>query len=247
VTGTTRPEDGGAPRDGAFEQERERLYRRVLTSVAHDLKTPLACIVGSLEICGRAKEKLTPENRDALVASALQEAYRLDDFVTNILDMDRMESGTVRPKKELCPMEPLLNDCAASLGPRLHGRGVAVRTVSAPFSVAVDPLLLTRAVGLVLDNAAKYAGPHPAIGMECEKIGNLAVIRIRDNGPGIPEGRLEEIFVKYVRPAASDRRHSGAGLGLSLCREIMRLLGGTVTASNAADGAGAVFTFTLAA
>src|SRR4051812_36475440 len=100
----------------AFEQERERLHRIVLSSVSHDLKTPLACIIGSLEIFERTKEKLTLEKRNTLINTALQEAYRLDSFITNILDMAKFESDAVKVKKEVCVMELLLEDCLILLG-----------------------------------------------------------------------------------------------------------------------------------
>ncbi len=231
----------------AFEQEREQLHRNILSSVSHDLKTPLACIIGSLEIHERTKEKLSPDKKNILINTALEEAHRLDSFITNILDMAKLESGMVKVKKEPCVMDLLLDDCLTFLGHRLRECSVSIKAIPAPFTVTTDPLLLTRAICIVLDNAAKYCHSHPGIDMEYEKIGDQVAIRIQDSGPGIPESKLEDIFSKYARFATQDHQRAGTGLGLPICREIMRLLGGTVTVANVADGKGAVFTLAFAA
>jgi K+-sensing histidine kinase KdpD len=231
----------------SFEQEREKLHRAVLTSVSHDLKTPLSCIIGSLEIYERTKEKLTLDKKNILINTALQEAYRLDSFVTNILDMARLESGAVKVKKELYVMDLLLEDCRISLGQRLLGCDISIKAIPATFPVTTDSLLLMRAICIVLDNAARYASLHPAIGVEYEKVGKQTIIRIQDNGPGIPKEKMEEIFSKYASFAIQDHKHSGTGLGLPICREIMRLLDGTVTVTNLPAGKGAVFTLAFAA
>src|SRR5436305_33782 len=114
---------------GGFEQERERLHRTVLTSVSHDLKTPLSCIIGSLEIYERTKEKLTLDKKNTLINTALQEAYRLDSFITNILDMAKLESNAIRLKKELCVMDLLLEDCLILLGRRLSECRVSIKPI----------------------------------------------------------------------------------------------------------------------
>src|SRR5271170_3181393 len=136
----------------AFEQEREQLHRSVLTSVSHDLKTPLTCIIGALEVYDRTKEKLSLDKKNTLISTALQEAYRLDSFITNILDMARLESGAVKVKKELCVMDLLLEDCLILLGRRLRECDVSIKAIPATFPVTTDPLLLMRAICIVMDN-----------------------------------------------------------------------------------------------
>lgn len=223
------------------------MHRDMLSAVSHDLKTPLACIIGSLEIYERLKDKLSAEEINTLITTARQEAYRLDDLISNILDMARFESGAVSVKKQLCEMGQLLEDCLIQLGPRLRDCGIAITAAPARISVFTDPLLLSRAISCVLDNAAKHGGLRPVIRVQYEIAGAKAIIRIQDNGPGIPESELEEIFSKYARFTRTGQTHVGTGLGLAICREIMRLLGGTVTAANLKDGPGAVFTLSFAA
>lgn len=231
---------------GSFPQDHEQLHRNVLTSVSHDLKTPLTCIIGALEVYERSKEKLTLEKKNTLIHTALQEAYRLDGFITNILDMAKLENGDLALKKELCVMDLLLEDCLIMLGSRLRDSEVNIKAVGDTFTLNTDPMLLTRAICIVLDNAAKYGPRHPVICVEYEKIEEQVIIRIGDNGLGIPKSKLEDIFSKYTRFAIQDHKHAGTGLGLPICREIMRLLGGTVTAANQ-KGSGAEFTLAFAA
>ena len=230
-----------------FDQEREKLHRNVLTSISHDLKTPLACIIGSLEIYERTKEKLSAEKKTILINTALQEAYRLDSFITNILDIAKFESNVTIIKKELCVMNLLMEDCLIMLGHRLQKCDITILPIPAVFTVITDSLLLMRAVCIILDNAAQYGVGQPIIRVEYERIGLYAVIRVDDNGPGIPPSQLEAIFSKYTRLNAQDHKNAGTGLGLPICREIMRLLGGEVTVKNNANGNGAQFTLTFLA
>lgn len=244
---TNPPDNQVAKQHAALDQERERLHRRILNPVAHDLKTPLACIIGSLEIYQRSKEKLSPLNQENLLATALQEAYRLDDLISNILDMARFEANAAPAVKKSCEMNQLVEDSRTSLGHRLNHCELNIKTVPGGFTVTTDPELLVRAIACILDNAAKYGPARPVIGIAYETASEQVVIRIQDNGPGIPESKLEEIFSKYTRFIPPGHPFAGTGLGLPICREIMRLLGGTVTAANLADGKGAVFTLAFAA
>lgn len=244
---TKPPVNISVPQDAFPEQERERLHRSVLRAVSHDLKTPLACIIGSLEIYGRTKDKLSPDKQNILIDTALQEAYRLDSLLTNVLEMARLEEGAVQVKHQSYDMDLLLQDCLIQLGHRLSGCDISIKAMPASFSVTTDPVLLTRAICCVLDNAARHGSTHPVIGVEYEMTGGQIIIRIQDNGPGIPESKSEEIFTKYTRFTPQGRTHTGSGLGLPIAREIMRLLDGTVTAANRPDGSGAVFTLSFAA
>lgn len=226
-------------------QEQEKLHRNILTSVSHDLKTPLACIIGSLEIFERAKERLTAEEKDILINTSLQEAYRLNSFITNILDMAKFEQGMVKPFKEPYEMNLLIKDCLLTMGLRLKSCAIEINDTAIPVVMVTDHLLLERALCILLDNAAKYCPPCTSIKIKYERIGDLVAIRVEDNGPGIPKAKMEDIFCKYLRLSKHDCKIAGSGLGLTICREIMRLLGGTVTVANCEDGKGAMFTLTF--
>jgi K+-sensing histidine kinase KdpD len=231
-----------SPLSNEQEQAREQMHRSILTTVSHDLKTPLACIIGSLEIFERTKDRLSSEKQDVLIHTALHEAYRLESFINNILDMAKFECNGIKLKKEACEMDALLEDCLVSHGERLSDCEVSIHAIPAPFTLHTDQALLARAICIVVDNAAQYSKPHPVIRIEYEQVDGNVEIRIQDNGRGIPTANLESIFSKYERIARQDYKHAGTGLGLPICREIMRLLGGTVTASNLVGGRGALFT-----
>jgi two-component system sensor histidine kinase KdpD len=217
----------------------------MLSAVSHDLKTPLATIIGSLEIYNRMEKKLTKEKRDMLINSALIESYRLDGFITNILDMAKLENGMVNVRRESCDLGNLINDCITRLGPR-RDRCEISYAMETDGQMLLDPMLFSRAVGLVLDNAAKHGGKSPVIQVESGVDGERLVVNIRDHGPGLPEGKEDEIFSKYTRFAKEDQQNAGTGLGLAICRHLMTVQGGSVHGKNHTTG-GAQFTLSLPA
>jgi K+-sensing histidine kinase KdpD len=232
----------------AFNKEKEHIHRQMMSSVSHDLKTPLASIIGSLEIYERMKDKLKPENKQALLDMALQEAYRLDTFITNILDMAKLENGQVKSRCIPCEIDNMLHDCITQLTTRLKDSKVEIRALSgAALTSHTDCMLLQRCVALVLDNAVKHGGTPSHIIIEYgeDDLGRH-FIRIRDHGTGVEDARKEAIFSKYTRFVKQDMQNAGTGLGLAICRESLRILGGTVNIADAPEG-GAVFTLTFPA
>ncbi len=227
----------------SFSRERERIHRQMMSSVSHDLKTPLASIIGSLEIHEQMQDRLPPEKRQVLLDTALQEAYRLDNFITNILDMAKLESHQVKVKRELCDIGALLQDCLTHLSLRLRESRVSVHAASGALTATTDPTLLQRAVLLLLDNAVRYGGMPSVIDIEYGR-GDFGhcFITVRDHGAGVPESEREAIFSKYTRFVKEDTKNAGTGLGLAICREIMRLLEGSVSVGDCDGGGGAVFT-----
>ncbi len=225
-----------AAADKSFDETREQIHRQMMSAVSHDLKTPLATIIGSLEVYFRMNDRLTPEKRTTLINSALMEAYRLDNFITNILDMAKLENGMVNIKSEKTELTSLLRDSVTRLGPRREKGDIRFPEGNSPIFVRTDPMLLSRAAGLVLDNALKHGGQHPTIWVNYGADHDKAFISIRDNGAGIPPGKEEDIFSKYTRYSKSDQQNAGTGLGLPIVREIMRNLAGEITVANHAEG-----------
>ena len=234
--------------DDRFNQERVRMHRQLYSAISHDLKTPLASIIGALEIYQRMKEKLSEEKRDALLLTALQEAYRLDYFVTNILDMGKLENDMVRAKKEPIHIGECIKNCIAGLDNRLRDSHVTTRALSGEVTIASDAPLLCRALTILLDNAVKYGGKpaHVTVSYGLDATGQC-FIEVGDNGPGIPPAQMHTVFDKYTRFAKRDQQHAGTGLGLAICREIMRLLGGTVEVAAQSPNAGATFVLKFSA
>ncbi|MDP9128466.1 MAG: ATP-binding protein [Pseudomonadota bacterium] len=236
------PQSPSTTVDTSFDRERERIHRQMLSSVSHDLKTPLASIIGSLEVFTRMHEQLSPEKRTTLISVALQEAYRLDAFISNILDMARLENSAVKSKQESVEIGPLLRNCLTRMENYMRGATINILPMGGEIVTMTDAVLFSRAIGLVLDNAVKYGGKPPMITVKFgEESREWGYISIHDNGSGIPESQIENIFSKYTRFAREDQQNAGTGLGLAIAREILRLLQGRITAANHPDG-GAVFT-----
>lgn len=222
--------------NGSFDRERERIHRQMLSSVSHDLKTPLASIIGSLEIFDRMKDRLAEDKKNSLIQVALQEAYRLDNFITNILDMAKLENGMVKPKSEDTDIISVIRDCLMKMSNRLS-QSVVHFNPAEKIDVKTDPVLLSRAVSLVLDNAVKYGGNPPVINIQVQRPAqDMIVIDVQDNGIGIPQERKAVIFSKYTRFAKEDQQNAGTGLGLSIGRAIMQLLQGDLVVSETTDG-----------
>lgn len=229
------------PARETFDETREKVHRAMMSAVSHDLKTPLATIIGSLEIYTRMADKLSAEKKTILMKSALSEAYRLDQFITNILDMAKLESGMVQPTLTPCDLNSIIQDCIKKLGPRGAQYRIELETEHPPFTFLCDAVFLGRAIGLILDNATKHAGKNPLIHIAYGRRPDGIWIHVRDDGPGFPAGSEETIFSKYTRMGRSDQQQAGTGLGLAICRQLMQLLGGSVTASIHPEG-GALFT-----
>lgn len=240
------PDQPAAPLNTeSFDRERERLHRQMLSSVSHDLKTPLASIIGSLEVFERMKDKLAEDKKLSLIQVALQEAYRLDNFITNILDMAKLENNMVKAKHEDADIASLIRDCLLRLNNRLSNSTVNFHPTER-IEVMTDAVLLSRAICLVLDNAVKYGGKPPVIDITLgRRDDNIVFIDIKDNGDGVPAERKEAIFSKYTRFTKEDQQNAGTGLGLSIGRAIMNLIGGDLVTSSP-DGH-TIFTLTFPA
>ncbi len=221
---------------------REDLHRQILSTVSHDLKTPLATIIGSLEVYQKMYDKLSPEKRQLLLHASLAEAYRLDNFITNILDMTRLEAGVVRASAEVCDIQQIIKDTITRLGPKGLAATVEISISPRAGDLITDPMLLGRALGLVVENSLRHGGggKAPIIEITSSHNGHAHSIHVRDHGPGIPENRLEDIFAKYTRFNNADYQNAGTGLGLSIARELMTTIDGKITAQNHAAG-GALF------
>jgi two-component system sensor histidine kinase KdpD len=232
--------------DSRFREEREKLRSMLLSSVSHDLKTPLASIIGSISVLRSLKKagRVTDEQEDTLTETALDEAQRLDSFITNILSMTRIESGDIEfSTSEHDPMEPL-STVLKALRPRLKDRTVNVKGDTTGIRVMMDGMMTTQVLQNIIDNAAKYSPEGAAIDLTLEASGGCFRYHVRDYGPGIPDDMLDRVFDKYERLNKTDSQVAGTGLGLAIAKSVMRAQGGDVTVANHAEG-GAIFTLHL--
>ena len=232
--------------DSRFREEREKLRSMLLSSVSHDLKTPLASIIGSISVLRslRKSGRVTDEQEDTLTETALEEAQRLDSFITNILSMTRIESGEIEfATSEHDPMEPV-GTVLKALRTRLKNREVKVSGDTKGMQVMMDAMMTTQVLQNIIDNAAKYSPEGAAIDVSLEVSDGQFHYRVRDYGAGIPDHMLDRVFDKYERLNKSDSQVAGTGLGLAIAKSVMRAQGGDVTVKNHEEG-GAIFSLHL--
>jgi len=226
-----------------METEREQVRSTLLSSVSHDLRTPLAVVTGVASTLLGDDDRLDAATRRELLQSVFDEADRLDRLVRNLLDMTRLESGGVRLQLEWQPLEEVIGTALGRLHARLRTREVFVGLAQDLPLLNLDAVLMEQVLVNLLENAIKYtpAGSPLAIVGRCT--GQEVVLEILDNGPGIAPGDEERIFEKFYRSPGSGGQ-GGVGLGLTICRTVVGAHGGGITARTRGGG-GAAFEITL--
>jgi len=223
------------------EIEAEQLRSSLLSSVSHDLRTPLAVITGATGTVLQGGASMDEAMRQDLLKTVLEEAERLNRLIRNLLDMTRLESGAVKVKKEWLPFEEVVGGALNRLESRLGTREVAVDLPADLPLVPCDAVLLEQALINLVENAVKYS--DGAIEIRAIAVEKALAVEVSDRGPGIPAGEEERIFDKFHRTTYEGGRE-GVGLGLTICRAIVSAHGGKIWALNR-DGGGATFRFTL--
>jgi two-component system sensor histidine kinase KdpD len=219
--------------------ESERLRSTLLSSVSHDLRTPLAAITGAASGLLEEPPPEPPRARE-LASTVLDEAERLNRLVGNLLDMTRLETGTLQPKREWHSLEEVVGSALARVKRQAGGHVLAVEVAPDLPLVPLDAVLVEQAVVNLLENALRHGGPGSAVRVAARREGEDAVVEVSDDGPGFPPEDAERVFEKFYRA----RGGVGAGLGLAIVRAIVTAHGGT-TRAEAGRPRGAVFRFTL--
>jgi two-component system sensor histidine kinase KdpD len=219
--------------------ERERLRSAMLTSVSHDLRTPLASIIGALSSLRSYRDRYDDAARDELLGTALSEAERLDRFVGNLLDMTRLDAGVIVPKREAVEVGDLISTTLRRAAPVLKDRIVASTVAPDLPALSLDFVLAEQALFNILDNAAKYSASGGRIEVEGRRTVGRVEIVLRDDGPGIDPAALDRLFDKFYRADDGDRRRAGTGLGLAIAKGFVEVQGGTIAARNRRDRSGA--------
>jgi two-component system sensor histidine kinase KdpD len=225
--------------------ETERLRAALLTSLSHDLKTPLASILGSATSLKHHRAALDEHSQAELIATIEEEAERLHRFIANLLDMTRLESGGLAPKLELIDVGDVIGSALNRADHILSQHRVVLDMTPGLPMVKLDPVLLEQVLFNLLDNAAKYASPGTRILLRARQQGAAVAVEVADEGSGIAEGDLERIFDPFYRVQSADHQRAGTGLGLAICRGFVEAMGGTITARNPPDSRGAVFTISI--
>jgi two-component system sensor histidine kinase KdpD len=222
--------------------EAERLRNSLLSSVSHDLRTPLASITGAASSLLEAGDQLGDTTRTELLSSIHQEAERLDRLVNNLLEMTRLEAGGVTIRREWQPLEGVLGAVLKRLDRRLSDRVVHIDLPGDLPLVPFDAMLIEQVLINILENAAKYTPAGSPIDISAATVDGAVRIDVADRGPGFEPGEEQRVFEKFYRgPTATGR---GVGLGLAISRAVIEAHGGRIWAEPR-PGGGAVFHFTL--
>ena len=224
--------------------ETERLRSALLSSVSHDLRSPLASMIGAAGTLSSYGEQLPPEERSQLLEAILGEGQRLDRYIQNLLDMTRLGHGTLKLNRDWVDVAEIVAAAVARL--RKLFPDLRVDTVLPPDTVLlyVHPALIEQALFNILENAARFSPPGEAVRITVRGAGERLLIDVADRGPGIPEEERARIFDMFYSVARGDRAPQGTGLGLAICRGMIGAHGGSVEALPG-DGAGTTIRINL--
>ena len=228
-----------------LQAESERLRGALLTSISHDLGTPLAAIIGAASSLKSVGDRYDGAQREELLATILDEAERLNRFVGNLLDMTKLESGAIAAKAEMIDLAEIVGTALQRAGKVLSRHRVKVDIAADLPMLRLDFVLFEQVLFNLLDNAAKYAGADTMIELRARRRDDMVELHVLDEGDGIPQDQVERIFDKFHRVEAGDRKRPGTGLGLAICRGFVTAMGGTIRARNRTDRRGGDFVIEL--
>lgn len=225
------------------QKEKEELRSALLSSVTHDLKTPLVSIIGSLSAIIRMPDKLNKKDQLKLIQTSHDEAERLNSFISNILSMTKLESGFVKLSPEWVYVGNILDNVIKRMKHRLKNHNI-IRE-GEKIEIMVDIPMMEQVLQNLLDNAVKYSPENSDIIIETTIDATGSIIKVIDEGKGVPIDVREKIFDKFFRISKRDHRIAGTGLGLSICKTIILAHGGEITVSENAIKKGSIFSIKL--
>jgi two-component system sensor histidine kinase KdpD len=225
--------------------ESERLRSALLTSISHDLKTPLASVLGAASTMRDLAAALSDAEKRDLLATVIDESERLNRFIANLLDMTKLESGAVVPNTALHDLGEIVGSALRRAAKILEGHKVELVLAADLPMLQLDAVLFEQVLFNLLDNAAKYSPPDTTISIRGRRDGDHVVLEISDEGAGIPPDELESVFDKFYRVQKGDHVRPGTGLGLAISRGFVEAMRGTISAASRSDRSGAVLTIRL--
>jgi two-component system sensor histidine kinase KdpD len=218
--------------------ETDRLRTALLSSVSHDLRTPLVTIIGAAGSLADTPD-LGPEARRDLAENIREEGERLDRYVQNLLDMTRLGHGALRPRLVPLDLAELIGTARQRMRVPLRAHHLAADLPERLPLVLADGVLLEQVLVNLLDNAAKYAPPDTEIAVQARTSGVMVELSVTDDGPGIPAAEQARVFDMFYRVSEGDRQRGGTGLGLAICKGLIEAMGGAIRAETARpDGTG---------
>ena len=226
--------------------ETERLRSAILTSVSHDLKTPLAGILGAVTSLRQYADRFDQQAREDLLATVQDEAERMNRFVANLLDMTKLDAGVLKPKAEILDLADIVGAALGHVRRLLARHRLSVEIAPDLPMVILDFVLMEHVLINLLDNAAKYTPEGSIITIRARRDTSSVTLEICDNGPGIDTDSLPRLFDKFYRAEQGDKNNIGTGLGLAICRGFLDAMGASISVRNEPLG-GAIFSIHLPA
>jgi two-component system sensor histidine kinase KdpD len=238
---------GELAQQAQHRSDQERLRNVMLSSVSHDLRTPLATITGSITTLLDSGDRLDQPTRRGLMESIRDDAAALAHQVRDMLDLTRLESGTLQARREWHPVDEVVGGAMTRVERMLGDRPVAVDVADDLPLVSIDAALVELLLVNLLENAVHHTPPGTAIAFAAQLVDDRLVLTVADSGPGVPAAERDRVFEKFWRGSSgtTSRSSRGSGLGLAICRAIVDLHGGTITVRDRDDGPGACFVATL--
>ena len=225
--------------------EADRLRSALLTSISHDLKTPLAAVIGSAGTLRDLSGKLSDAEKVDLLTTVIDESERLNRFIANLLDMTKLESGAIVPNSARHDLGEIVGTALQRASKILSGLRVELDLAPDIPMVEVDAVLFEQVLFNLLDNAAKYSDADTTVRIQSWRDSEAVYLQVLDEGPGIADADLEQIFDKFYRAQKGDHVRAGTGLGLAISRGFVEAMNGTIRAANRTDRSGAIFTIRL--
>jgi two-component system sensor histidine kinase KdpD len=225
--------------------ESDRLRGALLTSISHDLKTPLASVLGAASTMRDLGNGLTDAEMRDLLATVIDESERLNRFIANLLDMTKLESGAIVPNTARLDVGEIVGSALRRAGKILVHHKVSLELAADLPMPELDAVLFEQVLFNLLDNAAKYAPAETTISIRGTRDRDSIALQILDEGSGIPPAELDSVFDKFYRAQKGDHVRPGTGLGLAISRGFVEAMHGTISAANRADRSGAVLTIRL--
>jgi two-component system sensor histidine kinase KdpD len=229
-------------RQATLRAETEQLRNALLSSVSHDLRTPLAVVTGAMSALLDERAPTDEAKRRTLIMTAHEEALRLNRLVRNLLDMTRLDAGALKVKKELQPLEEVVGSALNRLDDRLRGRDVGTDIPGDLPLVPFDSVLIEQVLINLIENATKHTPPGTRIDVSARARDAEVEIEVADRGPGVDKQNATRVFDKFFR--AHEGEGGGVGLGLTICRGIVSAHVGRIWVEERREG-GASFRFTL--
>jgi two-component system, OmpR family, sensor histidine kinase KdpD len=232
-----------AQADLALEAETERIRSTLLASISHDLRTPLAVMSGASSSLAERGERMDPDQRRALAQSIFEQAREMSEHVAKLLQMTRLESGAIKVQRDWATLSEIAGSVLRRLTERMAEHRVIVELPEDLPLIFVDAPLIEQALGNLLENAAKHTPAGTVVRLRAQRRGSELVVSVEDYSDGLRDADVERVFAKFHR-GTTEAAGGGMGLGLSICRAIVRLHQGRAWAERVAGG-GTAFRFSL--